>query len=161
MTEHRHRGSRRLVVVRREHPPAEGAYTQRREIISGDVLRAQRSRERFDAFTPRTHTPAAGLESRHFFEFRRLLLQTLEQRIGKHPPLVLRPAFDAAIVAGTDSVEPAGISNRQGTQHHGVDQGEYGGSPADSQGQGKHRRNRKDWRQTELAQGVAHVAKQV
>jgi hypothetical protein len=42
-----------------------------------------------------------------------------------------------------------------------VDQGEYGGSPADSQGQRKHRRNRKDWGQAELAQSVAHVAKQV
>src|SRR4029077_15042291 len=54
MAEHGHRGSRRLVVFRRDPPPAEGAYTEGREIIPGDVLRAQRSRERFDAFTPRT-----------------------------------------------------------------------------------------------------------
>ena len=88
--------------------------------------------------------------------------------LGNEPDLELVGADDVAdkqivgsIVAGTDPVEPARISNRQGTEHHGVDQGKYGGGPADSQGQRKHRRNRKDWGQAELAQGVTHVAKQV
>src|SRR5438094_4597350 len=118
MAEHRHGRSRWLVILRCEHPPAEGPHPQCREIIPGDVLRAQWPCGQFEAFTPRAYTPAPRLESRHFLKFGCRLLQLLVQRVGKHSPSVLRSPFHATIVARTDPVKPAGVSNRQRAKHY-------------------------------------------
>ena len=76
-----------------------------------------------------------GLEGGNFLKFRRFCLQPLVQGKGKHAPAVLGTPFHAAFVAFADAVEPAGIGNRQGTEHHRVDQRKYCRGPAYSQGQ--------------------------
>src|ERR1039458_1336220 len=101
-------------------------------MVSGDVFGAEGSGSRFDALAPHTQAAAAGLECGHFFEFRRFGLQALEQGEGIHSPSVLRTAFDAAIIALADPVEPPRIGNWQRAEHHGIDQCEYRGGPADS-----------------------------
>src|SRR5271157_5631047 len=105
VTEHRHRRGSRLVVLWSKYPPAKSPHTQRRKIIAGHILRAQRPARRFDALAPYSQHPAPGLERRHLFKFRRLRLNPLIQIERKHAPVVLRPTFHAAIAALAHAVQ--------------------------------------------------------
>ena len=158
MAEHGDWWSGGLVVIGRKQAPAKGANSERREIGAGDVLRTERTGQGFDTLAPYTQAPAPGLEGGNFFELRSFGLQALVQGEGNHAPSVLGTAFDAALVAFADAVEPAGIRNGQGTEHYGVDQGKDGGSAADSQSQCEHGRGGKDRRQPELPQSVPKIA---
>jgi hypothetical protein len=64
----------------------------------------------------------------------------------------------ATVIALTNSVELARISNRQRAQHHRVNQGEDGCGAANSQGQSEHGRNGKNRRQPELPQNITNIA---
>src|SRR5690242_3269707 len=105
-------GGSRRVVLRGEHAPAEGLDSKCGEVIAAHVLRSKRSGGRLDALTAHTQASAPGLESGHLLKLRSLRLQAFIQRIREHAPLVLGTAFDAAIIAVADTVEPARIRNR-------------------------------------------------
>ena len=160
MAEHGHRRRARPVVIRRKHAPGEGADSEHREVTSRDVLGAQGLGGRV-AFPPNAFEPTAGLESSRLFKFWCSRLQPFIQRERIESPTVLRPPFDAAFVAFADTVESGGISNRQGPQHHRVNQGEDGGRSADSQRQREHRRGGKNRSAPELPHRVAQIANQV
>ncbi len=147
-----------LVVVQSEQAAAESANSKGSEIAAGDVLRAQRSGNRFEALTAHAQAPAPGLEGGNLFEFRGFCFEALVQRVGIHAPSVLRTAFHAAFVAFPDAVEPAGVRDGQGTEHYRVDQGKDGGRAANSQGQREYGGGGKNGRQPELPQGVAKIA---
>jgi hypothetical protein len=73
------------------------------------------------------------LKRRHLLELGRFRCQPLEQWEREHAPAVLRSALHTAVVAVADAVEARGVANRQGPQHHGVDQRENGRGAADAQ----------------------------
>src|SRR2546426_3724229 len=43
--------------------------------------------------------------------------QPFEERVGVHAPIILRPAFDAAVVPRADAIQPRRVSNRQRAKH--------------------------------------------
>src|SRR5207245_4128016 len=132
-----------------KHAPSEGADSKHRKVTSRDVFGAQRLGGRV-AFPAHALGPAASLKSRHLFKLRRCRFQPLVQREGVESPTVLRPTFDAAIVALPNAVEFAGIRNWKGAQHHRMNQCEYGCSPADPQCERQNSRSRKNRRTPEL-----------
>src|SRR3954454_396688 len=101
MTHDDHRRSRRLVVLGREHSAAKGAYTERGEIVAGDVFGTERPRACFTVLTADAQTRTTGLKRHDLFELRQFGLQPLEQGIRKHSPLILRTTLHAAGGAGT------------------------------------------------------------
>ena len=105
MAQHDDRRRRRRVVGGGEDAAAERADAERREVVAGDVLGAQRPRRRVDVLAPHAEARAAGLKRRDLFELRHLGLQPLEQRKREHPPAILRAALHAAVVAVADAVE--------------------------------------------------------
>src|SRR2546430_3620308 len=111
----------------------------------------------FNTLTPHAHAPASSLKGGNFFEFRSFGLKALVQREGNHAPTVLRTAFDTALVAFADAVQPAGVRNGQRTEHHGVDKRENGSGAADAQCQGQYRSRGENRRQTELPEGVTKI----
>ena len=160
MAHHDDRRRRRRVVGGGEDAAAERADAERREVVAGDVLGAQRPRRRVDVLTPHAEARAAGLEGGDLFELRQLGLQPLEQREREHAPAILRPALHAAVVAVADAVEARRIGDRQRPQHHGVDQREDGGGAADAERERQDGGGREDARDPELPQRVAKLAEQ-
>src|SRR5262245_45158000 len=93
-------GRRRRSDIRgRQNPATERGNAQRGEVISGHELGVQSPCRRLYALTPDAHAPVARLESGHVFKFGCLCPETLKERIGKHSPAILGPAFYAAIVS--------------------------------------------------------------
>src|SRR5262249_41954918 len=101
-----HNNGRRggFVVFRCKYPPDKRPYAERREVVSGYILRTQRSRGNVGPLTPHTEALAASLEGSHLFKFRGFGFQPLVKRKGKHSPPILRTAFHAAIIAVADSI---------------------------------------------------------
>ena len=88
---------------------------------------------------------------------RGVLLHLAVEGVGEEAPLVLRVAFDAAVVAVADAVEARGVGDREGLEHDRVDEGEDGRRGADAKGEGKHGGKGEDGGQAHLAQGVGKV----
>ena len=102
-----------------------------------------------------------SLKSRHLFKLRRRRFQPFVQRVRVKSPTVLRPAFHAAFVAFADTVEFARISNREGAQHHRMNQSENGRGAADPQSQREYSGRGKNRRPPELPHRVAKIAERV
>ena len=158
VAQHGYGRRRGLVVLRRDHASTERMHSQRRKVGAAHVLRAQGPGQGFDALTPRAQAATPCLECRHFLEFRCFRRQPLIQGERKQTPLVLGTPFHAAIVAFANPVEPARIRDRQGAEHHRVNQGIDCRGAADSQGQREYRRCGEHRRQPELSQGVPKIA---
>ncbi len=158
MAQHEDRRRRRRVVRGGEDAAAECADAEGREVIAGDVLRAQRSRGRVDVLPAGADAPDAGLKRRDLLELGHLALQPLVQRIREHPPAFLRAALHAAVGAVADPVEARRVADRERTQHHGMDQREDGGGAADAERQREDRGCREDACNPELPQRVADFA---
>ena len=158
MAEHHDGSRRRPVVVGREQAAAEWPDPEHREIAAAHVFGPERPGGRIDPLAAHAQPRASGLERRRLLELRRCRLQPLVQRIGDHSPAVLRAAFDAAVVAVADPVEPGRVGDRQRTQHDRVDQREDGRGAADAQRQRQHGGGREDGRQPELAERVSDGA---
>jgi hypothetical protein len=92
------------VVIRSEKAPAERAYTERGEVIPGDILSPQRLGSQAGPLPPYAQASAGGLEGSDILELRRFALETLVQGIGVHSPSLLRTTLHAAIVAIADAV---------------------------------------------------------
>src|SRR5439155_6746614 len=131
VAEHGDRWSGGLVVLRRKHSAAEGANPEGSEIGAADILRTERTGNGFHTLAANAHAPTPSLKGGNLFEFRSFGLKAFVQREGNHAPTVLGTTFDAALVAFADAIEPAGVRNRQGTEHYGVNQGENRGCAAD------------------------------
>ena len=157
MAEHGNRRCARPVVISVKHAPTECAYAEHGKVISGDVLGVQGFGGLF-AFAPHAQEPVAGLESSHVLKFRCLRFQPFIQWERIESPTVLRAAFHTAFVALAHAVEPPGIRNRQGAQHHRMNQREYRRGSADSQGERQHGRGRENRRPPELSHRVAKIA---
>ena len=156
VAEHDDGRGRRRVVLRGEYAASESADAENGEIISGDVFGAQGASGLL-ALAADGGVPASGLKRGDLFEFGRLAREPLEQRIRIHAPVVLRAAFDAAIVAHADAVESGGVGDGQRPKHDRVNQSEDGGGAADAESHGEDGRGGEDGRLAELAQGVDDV----
>ena len=154
-------GSGGFVVFGSEDATAEGAYTERLEIISCHIFGFQRFCCRFSARAAHAQEPAAGLKRGGFFEFRRFGFEAFVERIGKHSPAVLRTTLDATVVTIAHAVEACWIADGQRAEHYGVDQREDGRGAADSQCQRENCRRRENGRQAELTECVAKIAEEI
>ncbi len=140
----------------RKDAAREGADAEGVEVISGDIFGAERSSGLL-AFAADGGVPASGLKRGDLLEFRRIARQPLEQRIRIHAPVVLRAAFDAAIVADTDAVETGRVGDGQRPKHDLVNQSEDGGRAADAERHGEDRGRGENGRLAELPQRVDDI----
>jgi hypothetical protein len=158
MTEHDGRRRGPSIIRRREHATTERTDAERREVVAGDELGAQRPRRRINVLPPDAEAGACGLKGRDLFELGHFGFQPFEQRKRIQPPSLLRTALDAAGIAVTDTVKAQGIADRQRAQHHRMDQGENGRGPANAQGKRRDRGRCEHARHPELSQRVPQFA---
>jgi hypothetical protein len=127
-------GSAGRVVLWREDAAAERADSEGGEVVAGDVLGAK---GQCGAGTAASYADAAeaGLKGCELFEFRGLRTEALYHAPGKHAPLALGAALDAAVIAFADSIQRGGVCDREGAEHDGIDEGEDGGGATDAEGQ--------------------------
>ncbi len=161
MTHHDDRCRRRLVIVGREHAAPERTDSQRFEVVAGHVLGAERTRGALHFLSPHADAGAARLKRGQLLELGCLGFETFEQRKGEHPPAILRTALDAAVVAVADAIQGCRVGDREGLEHHGVDQRENRGRSADAQRESEDCCRGKDARSAELPQRVADSASQI
>src|SRR6185369_11688860 len=76
----------RLVIFGSEQASAKRAYAKGGKIVSINILRAQRTRRRFNSLTTHAQASHAGLECGYLLELRRFHLEALRERIREHPP---------------------------------------------------------------------------
>ncbi len=158
MAHHNSGRGRRQVVGRVEHPTAEGADAERREVVARHELGTDRPRCRVHILTPHAEARATSLKRGELLELRQLRLESLVEGKREHPPAILGPALDAAGVAVPDPVQAGGVAHGQRAKHDCMDQGEDRCRATDAEGERQDRRDREDTRQPELTQRVADFA---
>jgi len=131
--------ARGAIVLRREHSPDGGSYSQHLEKIAGDdfgggLLRRTLPRQR-DA---RSHT------GDHAGESRVAIPQIAIHGVGKDGFVVVAGGVSRSVIRGVEHHQALRIVHRERAQRHLIEEGKDGGIGADPQGQGEHRDGAKE-----------------
>src|SRR4051812_18239732 len=146
VAKHRNRSSRSSVISGGEETARKRANAKSRKVVSGHVFAAQWFGHAVNGRPPHAKSHGRRLERRYLFKFGCRCLQSLVQRKRNHAPLVLRAAFDAALISISNSIKTGGISYRQGAKHNSMNQRENSRCAANAESQRQNSRQSKNRR---------------
>src|SRR5581483_2226553 len=105
IAQHPDRLRRWLVVRGNDGASDEGADAEGREVVAADKFAAQGLGLAVALAAACAELPPSRLECGQLREFRRVVLHPQIKLVGEHPPVILRAAFDAAVVPIPNAIE--------------------------------------------------------
>ncbi len=160
ITQHRYRRRGELIVRFTDGATDECGHSEDVEIIAGDELAVHRLGYAITLAAAYAELPFARLECGQLGELRGGLLQVQIEGVRKHAPILLRRAFDAAVIAIANAVEAGRIGHGQRLQHDCVNQREDGRCCTDAERQGEHGGEGEHRRLAHLAESVGNILPQ-